>query len=193
MKKVFIKLIAVIVCTGLTSCTGNLTEKKVETMIKSHPFLKEISVAITNIYLSGHDNDLLGKKENGYIGLHDMTTAYYYRKHGFKLVKVKDLIVDRENNTATCKIILAPDGITEALNELHKRSSYYTPDISVNGETFTVAFHKYKGKGWNIANLRHSSNDSFKINGWRNGQFIYNITPNSYNEKGEIPVKTYSY
>jgi hypothetical protein len=196
MKKVLniLNFAAVIfVILTFSSCTGKLTVKKAENIIKEHPFLKETSVAITDKYLPDCDRDLLGKKENGYIRLRDMATAYYYKKHGFKLVKIENLTVDRENNSVTCRAILAPEGITDALNELQKQSSYFEPDISIDGEPFTVTLLKDKKKGWTVADFRHSSESSFKINGWRNDRFIYDITPNSYNEKGEIPVKTYSY
>lgn len=180
---------------GLTSCTNKkLTVEKIETLVNGHPFLKEISVAITDKHLPNCSNDLLGQKKNGYMLLRGYATAYYYKKHGFKVLRVENLVINQDNNSAECQVILIPDGITEAQKELQEKSSVaYKPDISIDGEAFTVELKKFEDKGWTIVDFYHSSNRYFKINGWRNGEFVYNITPNSYDDNGEVPIKRYSY
>ena len=178
-----------------SSCVNNkLIIDKIETLVNGHPFLKEISVAITDKRLPNCSNDLLGEKKNGYMLLRGRTTAYYYKKHGFKVLRVENLVINQENNSAECQVILIPDGITEAQKELQETSSLaYKPDISVDGEPFTIELKKFEDKGWTIVDFYHSSNRYFKINGWRNGDFVYNITPNSYDDNGEVPIKKYSY
>lgn len=180
---------------GLTSCTNNkLTVEKIETLVNGHPFMKEISVAITDKHLPNCSNDLLGQKKNGYMLLRGYATAYYYKKHGFKVLRVENLVINQDNNSAECQVILIPDGITEAQKELQEMSSVaYKPDISIDGEPFTLELKKFEDKGWTIVDFYHASNRYFKINGWRNGEFVYNITPNSYDDNGEVPIKRYSY
>lgn len=174
-----------------SSCINNkLTIEKVETLVKEHPFLKEISVTITNKHLPNCSNDLLGQKKNGYMLLRGYTTAYYYKKHGFKVLKVENLVINQEDNSAECQVILAPDRITEALKELQKKSSINEPDLSIDGEPFTLKLKKFEDKGWTIVDFYHSTNRYFKINGWRDGKFIYNITPDCYKD-GEVEIQTY--
>lgn len=175
-----------------SSCINSkLTIEEIETLVEKHPFMQEISVAITDKYLPTCSNDLLGQKKNGYMLFRGYTTAYYYKKHGFKILKVENLAINEDNNFAECQIILAPDQVSEAINELQKTSSVYKPDLSTEGEPFTVKLKKFEDKGWTIVDFFHSNNPYFEINGWRNGQFIYNITPDCY-KNGEIEIKTYS-
>lgn len=174
-----------------SSCINNkLTIEKIETLVKEHPFLKEISVMITDKHLPNCSNDLLGQKKNGYMLLRGYTTAYYYKMHGFKVLRVENLVINKDNNSAECQVILAPDGITEALYELQKKSSINKPDLSIDGEPFTLKLKKFEDKGWTIVDFYHSTNRYFKINGWRDGKFIYNITPDCYKD-GEIEIQTY--
>lgn len=175
-----------------SSCANNkLTIEEIEAMVNDHPFLKEISVAITDQYLPDYRDDLLGQKKNGYMLFRGYTTAYYYKMHGFKVLRVENLIVNQDNNSAECQAILAPDTITEAQKELQRQSpSTSKPDVSPDGEPFTIKLKRFEDKGWTIVDFYHSTNCYFKINGWRDGEFIYNITPDCYKD-GEVEIQTY--
>lgn len=194
MKNRLIFLITIItIAGGLISCVDKLTIEKVDLLVKTHPFLKEMSVAITDKYLPDCTDDLLGEKKNGYILHRGYTTAYYYKMHDFEVLKVENLIINEENNTAECQVLLAPKGITEALKQLQKKSWVFKPSLSIEGEYFNLELKKFKDKGWSIVDFYHATDRYFDINGWINGAFVYHITPNSYDENGKIAIKKYAY
>ena len=165
----------------VSSCTlsNKMTIEKATKMVQEHPFLKETSVSITDKYLANCDEDLLGSKEGAYFTLRGYTTAYYYKSNGIKLGKVENLVIE-DDNTAYCDVVLEPDNITKAEIEQQKNRSYHKPTTpKEGGELFRVVFKKYQDKGWTITDFYCIENRLFKINGWKDGTFIYEITPMS--------------
>jgi len=166
-------LLMAFVCCLFASCGTGIDADKCEKMILSHPFFKEVHVAVTDKIIPECEEAYAGCMKGWYVHMRGPNTdAHYYYMYGFGVKDIRNLFID--DKKATCEFDLVKTNETIACQ-------YIDDDRLYGDKMLCKAYFTQYEDGWKLDGV-DCSERLFGIKTWAGKSVCYSVNFNSYSK-----------